>query len=85
MPQETCDVVVLGLGGMGSAAAYHAASRGARVIGLEQFEAVHARVAPTAMSASSARATSSTPTISHCFTGPMSCGGSWRRRRGRGC
>lgn len=43
MPQETCDVVVLGLGGMGSAAAYHAASRGARVIGLEQFEAVHAR------------------------------------------
>src|SRR6187455_889053 len=35
------DVIVLGLGGMGSAAAYHLARRGARVQGLEQFTAVH--------------------------------------------
>ncbi|HEY1947103.1 MAG TPA: N-methyl-L-tryptophan oxidase [Bryobacteraceae bacterium] len=35
------DVIVLGLGGMGSAAAYHLASRGKRVLGLEQFGAAH--------------------------------------------
>jgi sarcosine oxidase len=35
------DVIILGLGGMGSAAAYHLASRGKRVLGLEQFGAVH--------------------------------------------
>jgi sarcosine oxidase len=31
------DVIVLGLGGMGSAAAAHLAGRGDRVLGLEQF------------------------------------------------
>ncbi|HLW47043.1 MAG TPA: N-methyl-L-tryptophan oxidase [bacterium] len=35
------DVVVVGLGGMGSAAAYHLARRGARVLGLEQFGIAH--------------------------------------------
>lgn len=35
------DVIVLGLGGMGSAAAYYAARRGARVLGLEQFGPAH--------------------------------------------
>jgi sarcosine oxidase len=37
------DVVVLGLGGIGSAAAYWSAKRGARVLGLEQFELGHLR------------------------------------------
>lgn len=37
----TYDVIVLGLGGMGSAAAYHLAQRGARVLGLEQFGPAH--------------------------------------------
>jgi sarcosine oxidase len=37
------DVIVVGLGGMGSAAAAHAASRGKRVLGLEQFQAGHDR------------------------------------------
>ncbi|MBV9263995.1 MAG: N-methyl-L-tryptophan oxidase, partial [Candidatus Eremiobacteraeota bacterium] len=36
-------VIVLGLGGLGSAAAYWLAKRGARVVGLEQFELGHAR------------------------------------------
>jgi sarcosine oxidase len=36
------DVVVLGLGGMGSAAAAHLAARGQRVLGLERFGAAHA-------------------------------------------
>ena len=35
------DVIVVGLGGMGSAAAYHLAQRGARVLGLEQFGVAH--------------------------------------------
>jgi sarcosine oxidase len=35
------DAIVLGIGGMGSAAAYHLASRGRRVLGLEQFGIPH--------------------------------------------
>ncbi|MGB8909070.1 MAG: N-methyl-L-tryptophan oxidase [Candidatus Cybelea sp.] len=37
------DVIVLGLGALGSAAAYWLAKRGQRVLGLEQFELGHAR------------------------------------------
>ena len=37
----TYDVIVLGLGAMGSAAAYHLAARGARVLGIEQFASPH--------------------------------------------
>lgn len=39
----TFDVIVIGLGGMGSAAAAHLAARGRRVLGLEQFQPAHAR------------------------------------------
>ena len=35
------DVIVVGLGGMGSATAYHLARRGKRVLGLEQFDLLH--------------------------------------------
>jgi sarcosine oxidase len=35
------DVIVVGLGGMGSAAAYHLAARGHRVLGLEKFGPAH--------------------------------------------
>jgi sarcosine oxidase len=37
------DVIVIGVGGMGSAAVYHVAARGATVLGLEQFDVPHAR------------------------------------------
>ena len=37
------DVIVLGLGGIGSGAAYWLAKRGAKVLGLEQFELDHNR------------------------------------------
>jgi sarcosine oxidase len=37
----TYDVVVIGLGGMGSAAMYHLAQRGLKVLGLEQFDISH--------------------------------------------
>ena len=37
------DVIVLGVGGMGSAACFELARRGRRVLGLEQFPLVHSR------------------------------------------
>lgn len=40
---STFDVIVLGLGAMGSAAAAHLAQRGARVLGLEQYPLAHDR------------------------------------------
>ncbi len=43
MGEDEADVIVLGLGGIGSAAAYWLAKRGARVIGLEQFTLGHDR------------------------------------------
>src|SRR5947209_4873106 len=39
----TYDVIVIGLGGMGSAAAAELARRGASVLGLEQFSFAHRR------------------------------------------
>src|SRR5947209_2867026 len=41
--QRSYDAIVLGLGGMGSAAAAALAHRGRRVLGLEQFDLVHDR------------------------------------------
>ncbi|WP_432834837.1 N-methyl-L-tryptophan oxidase [Dactylosporangium sp. CA-092794] len=38
---ESYDVIVAGLGGMGSSAAYHLAARGQRVLGLERFGPAH--------------------------------------------
>ncbi|HEY9480529.1 MAG TPA: FAD-dependent oxidoreductase, partial [Gemmatimonadaceae bacterium] len=38
---DSFDVIVVGLGAMGSATAYHLARRGARVLGLEQFAPGH--------------------------------------------
>ena len=38
---DTYDAVVVGVGGMGSATVYHLARKGARVLGLEQFDIPH--------------------------------------------
>ncbi|MBX0329144.1 N-methyl-L-tryptophan oxidase [Oscillochloris sp. ZM17-4] len=38
---ETYDTIILGLGAMGSASAYHLARRGQRVLGLERFTPAH--------------------------------------------
>jgi sarcosine oxidase len=40
---EQYDVVVVGVGGMGSSALYHLARRGKRVLGLERFDLLHER------------------------------------------
>ena len=37
----TYDVIVVGVGGMGSATVYHLARRGVKVLGLEQFDIPH--------------------------------------------
>src|SRR5476649_1501918 len=37
------DAIVLGVGGVGSAAAYHLARRGARVLGIDRFSPGHDR------------------------------------------
>lgn len=44
MPTSTSeyDVIVIGLGAMGSSAAYHLAKRGQRVLGIDQFTPAHA-------------------------------------------
>lgn len=39
---NTYDVIVIGVGGMGSAACWHLARRGVRVLGLERFDIPHA-------------------------------------------
>src|SRR5258708_5830049 len=41
MKDSRFDVIVIGLGGMGSAAAFELARRGRRVLGLEQFALGH--------------------------------------------
>ncbi|MDT0269472.1 N-methyl-L-tryptophan oxidase [Streptomyces sp. DSM 44915] len=43
MASTSYDAIVLGVGGMGSAAVHRLAARGARVLGLEQFGPAHAR------------------------------------------
>ena len=43
MPTTTCEVVVVGCGGVGSSALFHLAARGVRVLGVEQFSAPHDR------------------------------------------
>ncbi len=40
---ETCDTIVLGVGGFGSGALYHLARRGVRVLGIERFSVAHDR------------------------------------------
>lgn len=40
---STYDAIVIGVGGMGSAALHHLARRGLRVLGLEQFDLAHDR------------------------------------------
>jgi len=43
MSSRRFDTIVVGVGGMGSAACYHLAKRGRRVLGLERFDIPHSR------------------------------------------
>src|ERR1700720_2896860 len=42
MVETRYDAIVVGIGGMGSATAFHLARRGQRVLGLERFDIPHA-------------------------------------------
>src|SRR6187431_947514 len=42
MPKKSFDVIVVGIGAMGSAACHQLARRGSRVLGLERFDVPHA-------------------------------------------
>ena len=74
-PMERYDVVVVGVGGMGSAALYHLARRGKRVLGLERFDLLHEQGSRTGSRGSSGSRTSSTPTTCRSFAARTSC---WR-------
>lgn len=50
LEEDAYDLIIVGLGGMGSAVAAHAARRGLRVLGLEQFGPLHDRGASTGKS-----------------------------------
>lgn len=43
MTRDSYDVIVLGVGGMGSSAVYHLAKRGVDVLGIEQYDVPHGR------------------------------------------
>lgn len=43
LTQDIYDIIVIGLGAMGSASFYHAAKTGRKVLGLEQFEMSHSK------------------------------------------
>ncbi len=77
------DVIVIGLGGMGSAAAYHLSARGQRVLGLEKFTPAHDKDPVTAALASSGSPISRTLRMCRCCCVPTSCGTSWPSRAGR--
>src|ERR1700729_1549822 len=67
------DVIVVGLGGMGSAAAYHLAARGRRVLGLERHEPAPDK----GSSHGGARGISGSPVMFLCCCAPTSFGRSW--------
>ena len=60
------DIIVIGLGGMGSAAAAHLAARGQRVLGLEQFTPAHDKGSSHGGSRPSGSRTSRTPATCRC-------------------
>ena len=78
---ETYDVIVVGLGGMGSATAWHLARRGVRVLGLEQFTPAHDLGSSHGDTRIVRMAYFENPTMSRCCAGPTSCGTSWVRSR----
>ena len=71
------DVIVVGLGGMGSAAAYHLAARGRRVLGLEWHEPAHDKGSSHGGSRIIRQAYFEDPGYFRCCCAPTSCGRSW--------
>ena len=76
------DVIVAGLGGMGSAAAYQLAGRGSACSGWRGSPRPTTEAPATAARASSARPTSRTRPTSRCCCAPTSSGSNWNGRQG---
>jgi hypothetical protein len=69
------NAIVVGLGGMGSAAAYHLSARGLRVLGLDRFGPARDRGASHGGSRIVRQSTSRARTTYRCYCAPTSCGG----------
>ena len=78
MPANHYDVIVLGTGGVGSAALYHLAERGVRVIGIDRFRQGHDRGSLHVKPASFARHTLSIPITCRCSRRLMTSGTSFK-------
>ena len=78
------DVIVVGVGAMGSAACYHLARRGLRVLGIEQFGIPHALGSSHGYSRIIRLAYSEHPDYVPLLAARTCCGSSWRRNRGGG-
>ena len=80
------DAIVIGLGGMGAASAFHLARRGQRVLGLEQYElAARAWLVPRADPDHPARLPRASRPTSRCCGAATSCGTSSRRSPASSC
>ena len=83
---EAYDVIVVGVGGMGSATVAHLARRGVRVLGLEQYDIPHDRGSSHGLSRIIRLAYFEHPaSMSRCCTAPMSCGGRSNATSRSGC
>jgi len=80
------EFVVLGLGAMGSAAAFQLAKRGRKVLGIDQFAPPHRFGSSHGENPHHAVWLSGKANITrHSSCGRMSCGAKSRRRRARTC
>ena len=83
-PHTDYDVIVAGLGGMGSAAAFHLARSGQRVLGLDSFGRGHARGSSHGRSRiireAYYEAPEYVPMVRRAFSPSFSSGGGWRWR-----
>jgi glycine/D-amino acid oxidase-like deaminating enzyme len=68
------DVIVVGLGAMGSSTAYHLAKRGAKILGLEAFTPAHEKGHRMGSLGLFGRPTSRTPLMFRSCCGRMSSG-----------
>ena len=76
----TFDAIVLGVGGMGSAACLELARRGQRVLGLEQFPLVHARGSSHGQTRIIRTAYAEHPSYVPLVRRPLRSGTNWNRR-----
>lgn len=80
MQENHFDVIVLGVGSMGSSTCYHLAKRGAKVLGLEQFRIPHERGSMADKADSSGRHILNIRIMFPCWKRHMPIGICWKRK-----